>query len=438
MKKINLFLSFIIFSLLFIPKTYASNASISVTANKSRVIVGDTVVVTVKISSSDNLGSWTFDVSASSNLTLVNSSFGGLYVRDVVDSATQKSKTYTYTFKANKSGSATVSVKNSTVYGYDEAKMSVSNGSKTFTLMTQQELEATYSKNNNLKSLSVEGYTLTPNFKSDILEYNLEVENGVESVKILATKEDNTASISGIGIVNLTEGANSFSVNVTAQNGSVKTYKINITVKELDPIIVSVDGNDFNVIRKIDAMPTASIYYEATTVKINDIEVPAYINTTTNITLVGLKDISGNTQLYVYDGNFSKYDELTFNQLSIKPLSMDESLLNFNYTKEKLEINGKTILAYKKEGSDFYLIYGLNLENGKSNLYKYDTLENTLQRYEQINIDNTLYLIIIAVLFIVLLISYIIFIILISRINKKNKKFLENTIVNMESLKEVN
>ena len=44
------------------------------------------------------------------------------------------------------------------------ATMTVTNGSKSFNMMTQAELEATYSKNNYLKSLSIEGRViqLTP------------------------------------------------------------------------------------------------------------------------------------------------------------------------------------------------------------------------------------------------------------------------------------
>ena len=58
MKKISLFIVSIVLSFICINKIYASNATINVTTNKSTVIVGDTVVITVKVSSSSNLGSW--------------------------------------------------------------------------------------------------------------------------------------------------------------------------------------------------------------------------------------------------------------------------------------------------------------------------------------------------------------------------------------------
>ena len=208
MKKIKYLI--VLFALCLIPtiKVDAASANISVSTSKSRVMVGETVVVTVKVSSASSLGSWSFDVSPSSNLSLVNSSFGGLYIVDFVTNGNTTYKTYTFTFKAKSSGTASVLIKNSSVIGYDESQMSVTNGSVSFKTMTYAELEATYSKNNNLSSLKVEGYDITPVFDKNTLEYNLEVENGVESANIIASKEDSTATIKGTGKVSLEEGVN--------------------------------------------------------------------------------------------------------------------------------------------------------------------------------------------------------------------------------------
>lgn len=427
MKKIKYFIIAILLCLMPIIKVDAASATISVSSSKSRVIVGETVTVTVKISSSSSLGSWKFDVSPSSNLTLTNSSFGGLYVVDYASNGSVKTKSYTFTFKAKSSGTASVKIKNSEVVGYDELSMSVTNGSKTFTLMTQAELEATYSKNNYLKSLSVEGYSLSPSFNKDTLEYNLELENGIESINVKASKEDATASVKGAGTISLNEGPNLIEIVVTAQNGNDRTYKINATVKELDPIEVTIGSDVYTVIRKKELMPQASVYYTESTVKINEEDVPAYFNEQANITLVGLKNSVGETKLYIYDnGKYTLYEELTFNQLSIKTLEVDESIIPEGYTKTKIDVSGNSVLVYGKENSDYYLIYGLNLENGNKNLYKYDKVENTLQRYENIVDNNDLYYYIIVGLFGFIVLSYIIFIILIAKNNKRAKK-IENT-----------
>lgn len=428
MKKIKYLILLFVLCLIPAIKVDAASANISVSASKSRVMVGETVVVTVKISSSSNLGSWSFDVSPSSNLTLVSSSFGGLFVKDVVTSPTQKSKTYTFTFKAKSSGTGSVTIKNSSIYDYDESQMSATNGSVSFKMMTYAELEATYSKNNYLSSLKVEGYNLTPNFDKDTLEYNLEVENGVESAKIIATKEDNTATIKGTGEVSLEEGINTFDIVVTAQNGSKRTYKLNITVKELSPIEVTLNGSTYNVIRKKELMPKANMYFQETTIKINDEDVPAYYNEASNITLVGLKNESLESKLYIYDnGEYKLYEEISFNQLFIQILDMDESLLDEGYTISKINVGDKSLAVYTKEGHTYPVLYGVNLETGEKNLYKYDSKENTLQRLENIIIENNeeLYFMIIIGMFGFIIISYILFIILLLKKNKKSKKKIE-------------
>lgn len=429
MKKLYLFIFGLIFSFSLLNNIEAATANISVTSNKSTVIVGDTVTLTITVSSSSNLGSWTFDVVPSSNLTYVSSSFsGGMYIRDVVDNSSQKSKTYTFKFKAKSSGNATVSVKNATVYGYDESKMSTTLGSKKFTLMTNAELQATYSKNNYLSDLKVENYKFKQEFNKETLEYDLELENGTESIIVSATKEDSKSTVKGTGTISLKEGLNVIEITVTAQNGSIRTYTINALVKELSPISVEVDNNTYSVIRKKELMPTASLYYNETTIKINDEEVPAYYNEATNFTLVGLTNSSGNKKLFIYDnGKFTPYDEVTFNSISLYLKEVDTTKIPEGYIVSKLDLGTYSVASYIKEGYEYPLVYGMNVETGKENFYKYDKEEKTLQRIENV-VDNTLdiYFYIIISLFSFIILIFIIFLIILISKNKKSKKIKKN------------
>lgn len=79
-----------------------------------------------------------------------------------------------------------------------------------------------------LKSLYVAGYNLTPTFSMYETSYSLIVPNEVTSVTIGAEALATTAAVSGQGVKNLQVGNNDFSVSVTAQNGTVKTYVISI------------------------------------------------------------------------------------------------------------------------------------------------------------------------------------------------------------------
>lgn len=84
--------------------------------------------------------------------------------------------------------------------------------------------------NNWLKTLSISGYTLTPTFGvNSTNNYSLIVPLNVSSLTISATTVNSSARITGgVGTVNLAEGTNYININVTAQNGSVRTYKLTV------------------------------------------------------------------------------------------------------------------------------------------------------------------------------------------------------------------
>ena len=79
------------------------------------------------------------------------------------------------------------------------AEMTLNNNTKTVSIITQQQLEASYSKNNDLKSLSVEGYEITPEFSSSVTEYSVVVPENTKEVKINGAVSDYRSSLNGIG-----------------------------------------------------------------------------------------------------------------------------------------------------------------------------------------------------------------------------------------------
>ena len=97
---------------------------------------------------------------------------------------------------------------------------------------TQKPTTTTKSSNNALKSLKVNQGTLSPEFNARTYDYTVDVGNDVESIKITASAEDSKATISGTGTKKLKEGSNVFNVNVKAENGTEKTYKITVNRKE--------------------------------------------------------------------------------------------------------------------------------------------------------------------------------------------------------------
>ena len=80
-----------------------------------------------------------------------------------------------------------------------------------------------------LSSLTVEQYSLEPEFNPDITEYSLTVGGDVEKLDIGAIAEDTNATIEITGNTGFLIGENTVNVKVTAEDGTVRTYTINVT-----------------------------------------------------------------------------------------------------------------------------------------------------------------------------------------------------------------
>lgn len=100
--------------------------------------------------------------------------------------------------------------------------------SKTITI-TEAPTVITKSNDATLSNLSVNGYTLSPVFNKDQTSYKLTVPNGVTSLNVNATPNNSKASVSISGNNNLSVGKNNILVQVQAEDGSKKVYKIEVT-----------------------------------------------------------------------------------------------------------------------------------------------------------------------------------------------------------------
>lgn len=385
MKRIKKFFMAMLIGLLFPCIVNAASGSINI-ASSSTVVVGNKVKVTVTISSGTKMGSWQMSLNYDkSYLQLTNSTArdGGTFMIDYAEDPGVLKKTYTFTFKTLKSGTTKLSVDGYRAYvSSDLSALSLSANTKQIRIITQAELEASYSKNNNLSALEVEGFTLTPEFKTDILEYSVVVPENTKEVNIKATVQDKRASVNGIGTQAVNPGANKFSVVVRAQSGAEKTYVINVEVKDENPINVTVNGKNYTVVKIKENLPAASLYTE-TTININGFEIPAYKNDNTNLVLVGLKDEEGNISLYIYNkdkNEYQEYNEIGVNKITIYPLTSNEEIKG--YKKDTITINGVKVDGYYyTKDSDYVIIYGINVETGDKGFYMYDKKMQSLIKY---------------------------------------------------------
>lgn len=82
------------------------------------------------------------------------------------------------------------------------------------------------SPNNKLKTLGIDGYSLTPTFNADTLDYSIIMPNTVSGINIKAEANDSKASVSGAGNKALNVGSNDFEIKVVAENGDLRVYNI--------------------------------------------------------------------------------------------------------------------------------------------------------------------------------------------------------------------
>mgnify|MGYP002621910365 CR=1 FL=1 len=425
---------------------FASSANIKISA-PSEVYVGDTVTVSVTLSSSMSLGSWSYNVSYDeSKLQYVSTTAenpGGAAAS--ATGAGKTSVTYKWIFKAKSSGSTSFNVSAISVYSWDvnpdtdsEYDLSPNPTSATIKInqpnnvsggsnnngTTKPSTNYNYSSDNYLSSLVVEGFEFE--FDKNKTDYSISVPNDTKSVKVGATASDGKAKVNGIGDHELKEGDNLIEIVVTAENGSKRTYNLNVVVIETTPIEVNLGDDTYNVVRKADLLPGTLATYNIDTVLIKGEEVPCYHSDITDFYLIGLRDNDGNIDLYRYDVKEDKF--YIYNQLQIGGIyiALLDSEVPSEYTKGTVEINGEQYTAYLKDGS-YPLLYGINLETGEKNFYTYDSSENTIQKFVIIEPGfDKYYPYVILGLAGLCLFEFVVIVVTISSKNKKLKKVLHD------------
>ena len=135
--------------------------------------------------------------------------------------------------------------------------------------------------NNNLKALEVKGYSLTPEFDSDILSYETYVPTSTSKITIEAIPETTLSTITGTGEIELPDEENTITITVKSQVGVEKKYTI--TIKKVDDTTTVKDvissssllTNDTYLTKikentKIESLKTTLIKSGATSIIIKD------------------------------------------------------------------------------------------------------------------------------------------------------------------------
>ena len=370
----------VLIGLLLLPMSvHAASANIDLTASQSSADIGKTIVVTVNVNSSTPIGYYEYTLDYDHDkLELVN---GRSYNIESADDATTKSFKKKFTFKVLKSGANKVSVKSYAVSpsGSNESMSVTVNPAS---INSSGEDTTNSSDNNNLKSLEIENYKLEPSFNKNTTNYVVKIEDSINEINIKAAAENSKASIIGDGKHTIKSGDNRIEITVTSESGKDKIYTIKVSLTEKDQLKITIGGSQYIVFKKLDGF-TGLKNYKIKKIKIKNTTVESLYNEKTKITLIGLKDEGGKSNLYIYDADkdtYTVYNEINSDGISVMPASTTQKIKDYYTFKET--INNIEVKCYKtSKSSNYCVLYGINSATGEENWYVYDLEEKTIQKY---------------------------------------------------------
>ena len=198
------------------------------------------------------------------------------------------SKICNITFKVLPSASGSTTININTIKGTTSAGESLvaADISKTVTITDDEPTPNPKSSDATLKGLTVSSGSLSPAFNPSTESYKVSVGNDVTKIDVSALTNDPNAKVSISGNNNLSVGKNNIIVQVTAEDGSKKTYTIEVTragkTSTYTPTTKSSNANlkSINGIDGLNFDPNKTSY---------DVEVPFE---TTNISVTAVPESS--------------------------------------------------------------------------------------------------------------------------------------------------
>ena len=215
----------------------------------------------------------------------------------------------------------------------------------------------TRSKNANLKSLTVDGKEIS-NVNNT---YTVDVANYVTSVDIKATAEDSKAQVSGTGKKDLVAGQNTFSIVVTAENGTAVTYSVIVNKKEHNTY------TDFDNV--VNSGSDAEIVITDSD-KLSKDDIDKIVSSKNKITLTKLDE--NNKQLYswIIDGSSIKNSGEFNPNLPLEIKDLDKLEAAFNYA-EGIYLDLSNCINVPDGISLKYYVGDKYADNEKVKLYAY-------------------------------------------------------------------
>ncbi len=380
------------------------SADTATLAGSTGVYLGNTFTITARFKSSSSGGTGAVDatltyddsvlqcVSAPDNTSGGNGSYQISWVASKGGIATAE---VSFKFKAIKAGTAGISL-SSEITAFE---LDTPTTKKSATMRVTVTDRSTLSGNANLSRLNISSGTLVPKFSPNVTEYYVNLDNGVTELLLDTATEVNAAKITVEGAKEMAVGSNTRKITVTAPNGATKTYTIHITraaegeilppiegTTENNPFEIAVGGEKRYIVKSNDGI-TPPEGFASGKARINGYDLPAFLDTINNVTIVYAMDSSGESgNFYQYDtaqNSFSLYRYFFTDALRFVLLDYtDKKAIPAGYYFTNIEIGGYKVAGFMYSDPqliDFYIFYGSSAD-GTEGFYRYDKTDGSVQR----------------------------------------------------------
>lgn len=397
------------------PRSQAAGSCV-VTFSDPTVTVGQTFTVNVRVTGAVAIATVKVNYD-SSYLQYISGDLGYGYpsgnviVMDKENTGTGN-VSFSMTFKALKAGKTTINNYENSIVDSNGDFLDVTPGWSTVTINAPY----TASGNNNLSSLSISPGTLSPGFSAGTTSYSASVSNSTTSVAVSAKAADGKAKVAVWGNTGLDVGNNTVTVQVTAENGSKKTYTINVNraagstggntggnapapddtpspsptaTPEPQVTVTLPDDTQLAVSKELPEGVTLPQGFETSQLEVDGQTLPTAVHKEGGLVAVYLAGDEG------HPAGFYFYNEKTREVQAMTPVAMSTGKLTLvdlpqelvvpqGYTSTLMELGGQQHTLLVPDGTEepnHYIVYAMD-EEGKLGLYLYDVEQESFQRYQ--------------------------------------------------------
>lgn len=237
--------------------------------------------------------------------------------------------------------------------------------------------EVTKSGNSFLKTLSVNGATLSPEFNKNTTAYSLNLKSEVKELAFSGTVDDSKAT--AIGFETVSVDKKTHSIVVTAENGTQTTYTFRWIVSDSSFVF---DGQELVYDGSLLNAQSAFVKKEY------EIKGNKYIlyEDKDSHKIIGLKNQFNQSAFYLYDlnlGVLGQFNPIVINKVTYNQAKLTEltPLLVEKYQLEYVTVGDLNIPGYKvnKEGYENKVIIALQDLTGKIGFYEYDATTKSVK-----------------------------------------------------------